>query len=753
MKKFILNLIFTLTVSIGVYSQTLTTPTSQNIPIGVSGLPISGFTLDGYNSSTIYKVSLSITGNANSNFTVNTTTGLTRDFGFNYWTNITSVNFTGTPSNIENGLNSITFNTTSTIDGLINLSVLISSQQTNTYYNPTNGHMYEFVQGQYTISQARNGAKAKTFEGEPGYLVNITSAAEQNFINTKVSAFNVWIGLEDATQEGVWRWMDGPEAGQISTYYNWSGGEPNNWGSGEDYVVTRWSGGTGWNDFGPPATTATFSIGGYIVEYGTWTDPSQSTFNSTQQTQITFTQKDMLWVDYTFNFGNGINPTDFSGIMHYEQSPNTWGTTNTQTLPLNSLGKVNTTNQIQETTLGKKATTVGGNTEWCIIYDYDANLGGHRFMIDEREFQNTGINPADVSRIQIFDIYDGDVTVYNVGGFWKQYVLPDDLTTQITNSNYQSYLRRQDNWFGTKAEVSFEDYTGYKPQSFIFQSPSQAVIETMIDDIVTVSDVVLAFNELAGGGINGGLKGDLNGIQLGNADVNGDNQFDFQDTYKLLEHLTGTNPLVQSTNTLVYFMKIKTKSDYESTTTLNWKTKYNGTTLMAGVDLDNGLVVFPQYNVTWLGDVNLSHSPIIAGAVTQAINKSPRIFLSQNKERLVNIIMDVELIENQIVVSLKIPENTQNVIGSEFRVAFDNQRISFDKVEGSSNLQNFDVKRTNYIKLGSISTDGSKNLNGGVEYKIYFSPQQNFNSILGLVSVIKSELVTIDGVQIESIFK
>ena len=752
MKKFILNLILILLVSFGGYSQTLTTPTSQEIPIGVNGLPISGFSLDGYNSSTTYKVSLSITGNANATFTVNTTSGLTRDYGYNSWSNITAVNFTGTPTNIQNGLNSITFNTTSTIDGLINLSVLISSQQTNTYYNPDNGHMYKFVSGNYTIGQARTGALNSTFEGESGYLVNITSAAEQNFINTKVSAYNVWIGLEDDGHEGVWKWMDGPEAGQTSTYYNWCNSEPNNWGSGEDYVVTRWSGGTCWNDFGPPATTSSSSIGGYIVEYGTWTDPTQSNFNSTQQTQITFTQKDMLWVDYTFDFGTNVDPTDFSGMMYYQESAQSWATNNTTSLALNSLGKVNTTSQIQEETLGKKATTVGGNVEWCIIYDYDANLGGHRFLIDEREFANTGVNPADVKRIQLFDLYDGDVTVYNVSGFWKQYILPGNLTTQIANSNYSAYLRRQNNWYGTRAEVSFADYTGYKPYSFIFNSPTQTEIETLIDDVVTVTDVVLAFNELSEGGINGGYKGDLNGIQLGNADVNGDYNFDFQDTYKLLEHLTGTNPLVQSTNTLVYFMKIKTKSDYESTTTSNWKSKYNGTTLMADLDLDNGLVVFPQYNVTWLGDVNLSHSPTIAGAVTTA-KQFPRLSLSQNKTNLVEVDLNIEKVDDKIVVTLQIPENGQNIVGSEFRVAYDNQRVSFDKVETNSSLQNFDTKRSDYIKLGSISTDGSKNLNGGVEYKIYFSPQQNFDSILGLVSVIKSELVTNEGIQIESIFK
>ena len=761
MKQFILNLIFVLLVPIWGFSQTLTTPNSQNIPVGVTGLPISGFSLDGYNTSTTYKVSLSITGNANSTFSVNTTTGLTRDFGYNSWTNITSVNFSGTPTNIQNGLNSIKLNTTSTLDGLINLSVLITSQVTDVYYNPTNGHMYKSVTASVDYVTAKSLASQSTFDGVQGYLVTITSEDEQNFIVQKTSQNNIWIALEDTAQEGYWRISAGPEAGTLiktsngqttgnisGQYNNWCGGEPNNAGN-EDAAVTKWGGGGCWNDL--PASGRTG--GGYVIEYGDWTDPTQSTFNSTQQTQITFTQKEMLWVDYTFKFGSNIDPTDFNGKMYHQISEQEWGTNNTTNLSLNSLGNVNTTNQIQEENLGKKATTVGGNVEWCIIYDYDANLGGHRFLIDEREFTNTGVNPADVKRIQLFDLYDGDVTVYSVSGFWKQYILPGNLTTQIATSNYSTYLRRQDNWYGTRAEVSFADYTGYKPQSFIFNSPSQNDIETLIDDVVTISDVVLAFNELAGGGINGGLKGDLNGIQLGNADVNGDNNFDFQDTYKLLQHLTGTQSLVESTNTLVYFMKIKTKSDYENTTVFNWKSKYNGTTLMAGVDLTNGLVNFPQYNVTWLGDINLSHSPASAGAVTQATTKSQMVTLSQSKTESLELNLDVELVDGNIIVTISVPQNAKNITGSELRIGYDNSKLTYDKMETNSTLSNFDAKRDTYIRIGSISTDGSKNLNGGIEYKVYFKTNQDLKSILGLVGLVKTELVIKDGTQVEVIVR
>ena len=772
MKKLLYILLLLPTI---LFSQTLTTPTSQNIPVGVNGVGISGFDLANYSSATTYKVSLSISGNANATFSIGTTDGLTRDYGYNSWTNITAVNFTSVgPNNIENALNSITFNTTNVVDGIINLSVVVTQQVSGMYYNPTNGHMYRFVSyNGVTYPTAKSQAAGTSFQGQSGYLVTITSQDEQNFVQSKVSGSNIWIALTDEASEGVWKIDAGPENGTVvwrasnapsstytgsyssagvtesGQYSNWSGGEPNNaYGSyGEDHAVMKWSGGTGWNDL---YKNYTYGTGGYVIEYGTWTDPTQSTFNSTQQTQITFTQKEMLWVDYTFDFGTNIDPTDFSGKMYYEESANSW-TSTASDLTLGSNGKVNTTSQIQETTDGKKATTTGGNVEWCVIYGYDSTNKRYRVGIDVREFPPNGFMFTWVKKLQLFDLWNGDVTFKSNDSAWAEYWIYTDNEFDFTNSNYSSYIRSMSYGnYALRAEFSFEDNVGYKPYSFIFNSPTQTEIETLIDDVVTVSDVVLAFSELTGGGLNGGTAGNLNGIQLGNADVNGDANFDFQDTYKLLQHLNGTQSLVQSTNTLVYFMKIKSKTDWDGTTTSNWKSKYNGTTLMADVDItEDNLIQFPNYKVTWLGDVNLSHSPSSSGAVTTAkVYSAPRLMSSKSETNSVDVTFDVENVEDKIIVTLTIPENQKNIIGSEFRIGFDNTRVTYDRLETNSNLQNFDAERTEYIKLGSISTDGSKNLNGGVEYKIYFTPQQNFNSILGLVSIIKSELVTTNGEQV-----
>ena len=314
---FIKKIIFLFLFTQFINGQTLTTSLTQNIPVDEDSVQIENFSLSGYDASKTYKVSLSTSTTLAVTFSLLTTTGLTRDTGYLSWTNVTSVNFTGSPSNIENGLNSIRFNTTTDADEEIIFTVVITEEVANTYYNPANGHIYKFVAGRIPLADARAAALASSYEGEPGYLVTITSQDEQNFINGKTTAQNIWTGLTDNASEGTWYWMDGPEAGTIigsgtgnsfitvpGQYSNWCSNEPNECCSGEDYMVTNWNGGSCWNDYGLPSFPNPASVKGYIVEYGT----STSTFSLTENKQITLTQvkvdPNIIFNDVTKTYGD-----------------------------------------------------------------------------------------------------------------------------------------------------------------------------------------------------------------------------------------------------------------------------------------------------------------------------------------------------------------------------------------------------------------------------------------------------------------
>jgi gliding motility-associated-like protein len=138
-------------------------------------------------------------------------------------------------------------------------------------YLPSNGHYYQYIPNiGITWSDARIAATTNTYYGIQGYLATITAADEAQLAGEQSSGAG-WIGGSDEQQEGVWRWMTGPETGTLFTYTLWNTGEPNSAGD-EDYTHIT-APGVGipgsWNDISNTgATSGFYQPKGYIVEYG-----------------------------------------------------------------------------------------------------------------------------------------------------------------------------------------------------------------------------------------------------------------------------------------------------------------------------------------------------------------------------------------------------------------------------------------------------------------------------------------------------
>lgn len=77
-------------------------------------------------------------------------------------------------------------------------------------------HYYELINKRLTYHQASATAAASEHEGVKGHLVTIVSEAERLFLDgLNPRDRDVWLAASDRETEGVWKWIEGPEAGTV----------------------------------------------------------------------------------------------------------------------------------------------------------------------------------------------------------------------------------------------------------------------------------------------------------------------------------------------------------------------------------------------------------------------------------------------------------------------------------------------------------------------------------------------------------
>jgi hypothetical protein len=752
--KYLLVALFLLISSLG-FGQSVSAPDSKSFTQSTAGQDASGFVLSGFNSTATLLASISLVNPpTGTTFNLTTTTGLTAASGFTLAGNKTRLVVTGTMANINNALASLKINTGS-VRGNVTLSVAATVNPTGFFYNGTNGHFYRPISTGTSYTGARAAALNTTFKGQKGYLVTITSADEDAFVFNNVPQTNIWFALTDELVEGQWRIDAGPEAGTLiktsngqfagniqGQYNNWAGGEPNNAGN-EDYAVTKWNG-SQWNDL-----PNNFSCP-YVIEYGTWTNPDDATFTEFYTNSVTHTNGDVLTARFNFDFGGNVDETKFTSKANTFVN-NTWGVTTNTSRALSGLGKVDLTNDLDTVKVsggGIRATTTGGEVEWCVVYDYEPQNQRYQILIDKREFPQ-GTSASNVTSLQLFDLWNGPATYQWDDGTWAAYWISSPTELNFSGSSFTSSIRRAGFFWGLRAEFTFTPNMMFKQHGIELSHTNQTELNTLYNNIVGVSDVYLAFKELADGGIFGNQSGLglTNGIQYMNADVDGNGIFNENDTYKLLQHLTGTQSLTQNT-TLTNLIKLYNKADYDVITTSNWETQFNSTRNLIPFTL-SGMNNTYNINVTWLGDVNLSHSA--QQSVTNISNSVRSMSLMSNAIiNEINVSTIGEIINNKVIITLSVDPLQQELVGTQFQLNYDNTRLKFEKVEfiTKGNPTNFGTDKGNLINIGSLITSGDV-LDKTTEYRVVFTPISNITDILGLTSISTTDAVNKAGKQLK----
>jgi len=101
------------------------------------------------------------------------------------------------------------------------------------------------------------------------------------------------------------------------------------------------------------------------------------------------------------------------------------------------------------------ATSIAGQTEWCIVNVDGYGSGQARVYIDMRKFAGSTVLPEDIKSLQLFDLYSGPVEFVSKDASWAFYKVPSTFST-LSTSTFAPYIRSiGNNDYGLKAEFSF----------------------------------------------------------------------------------------------------------------------------------------------------------------------------------------------------------------------------------------------------------------------------------------------------------
>ena len=327
-------------------------------------------------------------------------------------------------------------------------------------------------------------------------------------------------------------------------------------------------------------------------------------------------------------------------------------------------------------------------------------------------------------------------------------------TNEVTkNSNSQTKNLGADG----SVDISDQIDTDYsKTQHVVFAEPSSTVLASTAAAVVTVADVYLAFQELTDRGINNNQSGNkfTYGIQYANANVDRDSDFDFDDTYMMLDWLNGGTSF--SITGLASVMRLIETSEYNSVASSavgNYSTQ-----TMFPLGLTTGTNTYTKnVNVTWLGDVNLSHSPTPTNNLSvtgMTIGNAPtmedtRMFITNTET--IELRIESEVKDNKIHYKVRGTYNGTPIGAIQLQLKYNKDKIQLSDNIFETGGTDFVNDQDGIISFGSLKIDDGT-LNNLSTYEFIFTGETSEGS-LGLILIEAIEAVTTDNKPVNILFQ
>jgi hypothetical protein len=323
----------------------------------------------------------------------------------------------------------------------------------------------------------------------------------------------------------------------------------------------------------------------------------------------------------------------------------------------------------------------------------------------------------------------------------KMFHTPQSSTTPlpITSNNYIPL-----NGLG-KVDMTSDSDINRTGVSIFFAPYNTSALTALYDQIVTVSDVFIAFKEVANTGLMGNQTGNEfgSGLQYMNADIDSNGTFNESDCFRLLQHLTGTKQLVDTFN-LASTMTIMERDQVNLINKDNWNTFSTSPRDNYPITFTQGVLSYNyNLNVSWKGDVNLSHTP------SQTVVGKFGTLSAKSSTNEIQAYIETEQVDGKVYATIKVDPLQHQVVGTQFRLNYDNTILTFEKVESKAKATNFGVNRGEYVNLGSLISDSTSTLDNTTEYRVIFKLNKPVENILGLISVSNTDAVNSNGIQLK----
>jgi hypothetical protein len=280
--------------------------------------------------------------------------------------------------------------------------------------------------------------------------------------------------------------------------------------------------------------------------------------------------------------------------------------------------------------------------------------------------------------------------------------------------------------------------------------------QTYLDQVVTVSDLALIFQQAIGAGTspNGQTPTFDYSIQklLGNVVGFGPSSVvDFQDSYEVLAHLQGitsnNNPIITKTGNPYNVSGIKSTFGDRS---------QNGNPTFTPFIIPTDTSKSFDFAHALIGDVNFSHSyQPTSQLATIAMVQSKSLSINKAKYQPENANIDLisEIKNGKVIFSIN--SQVEGMVGSQFNIVYDNTRLVLDDVvfDTGNEMTNFanHLEQNGKINIGSFDQNFTTNVKIGTPYKLIFTPIVPLQNTSGLISFKVNEGVKDDGTQINFI--